>query len=49
MDSAIFMVPGLIGLVLQFQATLLTASAVVRERERGTIEQLIVTPIRPTS
>ncbi len=47
MDSAIFMVPGLIGLVLQFQATLLTASAVVRERERGTIEQLIVTPIRP--
>ncbi len=47
MDSAIFMVPGLIGLVLQFQATLLTASAVVREREHGTIEQLIVTPIRP--
>jgi ABC-2 type transport system permease protein len=47
MDSAVFMVPGLIGLVLQFQATLLTASAVVRERERGTIEQLIVTPIRP--
>ena len=29
------------------QATLLTASAIVRERERGTIEQLIVTPIRP--
>lgn len=47
MDSAVFMVPGLIGLVLQFQATLLTASAVVRERERGTIEQLIVTPICP--
>jgi ABC-2 type transport system permease protein len=47
MDSAVFMVPGLIGLVLQFPATLLPASAVVRERERGTIEQLIVTPIRP--
>jgi ABC-2 type transport system permease protein len=47
MTSAIFMVPGLIGLVLQLQATLLTASAIVRERERGTIEQLIVTPIRP--
>lgn len=47
MVSAVFMVPGLIGLVLQFQATLLTSSAIVRERERGTIEQLIVTPIQP--
>lgn len=47
MLSAVFMVPGLIGLVLQLQATLLTSSAVVRERERGTMEQLIVTPIRP--
>jgi ABC-2 type transport system permease protein len=41
------LVPALIGLILQMQATLLTASAIVRERERGTIEQLIVTPIRP--
>lgn len=47
MLSSVFMVPGLIGLVLQLQATLLTSSAIVRERERGTIEQLIVTPIRP--
>jgi len=47
MLSAIFMVPALIGLLLQMQATLLTSSAIVRERERGTIEQLIVTPIRP--
>ncbi len=47
MTSAVFMVPGLIGLVLQMQATLLTSSAIVRERERGTIEQLIITPIRP--
>ncbi|MEN9936693.1 MAG: hypothetical protein RLZZ387_3272 [Chloroflexota bacterium] len=47
MASAVFMIPGLIGMVLQLQATLLTASAIVRERERGTIEQLIVTPIRP--
>jgi ABC-2 type transport system permease protein len=46
MDSAVFMIPGLIGLLLQMQATLLTSSAIVRERERGTIEQLIVTPIR---
>ena len=47
MSSAGFMVPGLIGRVLQLQATLLTSSAIVRERERGTIEQLIVTPIQP--
>ena len=47
MASAIFMVPALIGMILQMQATLLTSSAIVRERERGTIEQLIVTPIRP--
>jgi ABC-2 type transport system permease protein len=47
MTSAIFMVPALIGIILQMQATLLTSSAIVRERERGTIEQLIVTPIRP--
>jgi ABC-2 type transport system permease protein len=47
MRSAVFMIPGLIGLVLQLLATLLTSSAIVRERERGTIEQLIVTPIRP--
>jgi len=47
MASAIFMVPALIGIILQMQATLLTSSAIVRERERGTIEQLIVTPIRP--
>ncbi|MCL5025415.1 MAG: ABC transporter permease [Chloroflexi bacterium] len=46
MESVNFMVPGLIGLILQFQTTLLTAFAIVRERERGTLEQLIVTPIR---
>jgi ABC-2 type transport system permease protein len=44
--SAFFMVPALIGMILQMLTTLLTATAIVRERERGTIEQLIVTPIR---
>jgi ABC-2 type transport system permease protein len=39
-------VPGLIALLLFQTATSLTALAIVRERERGTIEQLIVTPIR---
>ena len=44
--SAYFMIPGMIGMILQFMATLLTSTAIVRERERGTIEQLIITPIR---
>jgi ABC-2 type transport system permease protein len=47
MQSVNFMVPGLLGLILQFQTLILTAFAVVRERERGTLEQLIVTPIKP--
>ena len=44
--SAYFMIPGVIGMILYAITAILTASAVVRERERGTIEQLIVTPIR---
>jgi ABC-2 type transport system permease protein len=47
MLSVTFMVPGIIALILQFQTLLLTAFAVVRERERGTLEQLVVTPIQP--
>ena len=45
--SAYFMIPGVIGQILFMITTILTTTAVVRERERGTIEQLIVTPIRP--
>jgi len=45
--SAYFMIPGVIGMILYAVTSILTATAVVRERERGTIEQLIVTPIRP--
>ncbi|MDQ6671645.1 MAG: ABC transporter permease [Chloroflexota bacterium] len=47
LDSINFMIPGLLGLILQFQTLLLTAFAVVRERERGTLEQLVVTPVKP--
>ncbi len=47
MISVLFMVPGLIGIILQLQAVLLTSLAIVRERERGTLEQLIVSPVRP--
>jgi len=46
MVSAYFMIPGVIGMILYAIAAILTATSVVRERERGTIEQLIVTPIR---
>lgn len=45
--SAYYMIPGVIGMILYALTSILTASAIVRERERGTIEQLIVTPIRP--
>jgi ABC-2 type transport system permease protein len=45
-QSAYFMIPGVIGMILSFITTILTATTIVRERERGTIEQLIVTPIR---
>ncbi len=44
--SSYNIVPGLIAIILFQTATSLTALAIVRERERGTIEQLIVTPIR---
>lgn len=43
-----FTIPGLVGLIMQNITVLLTAFALVRERERGTIEQLIVTPIKST-
>jgi ABC-2 type transport system permease protein len=46
-DRRWFMIPGLIPIILQVQALLLTALAIVREREQGTMEQLIVTPVRP--
>jgi ABC-2 type transport system permease protein len=42
-----FLVPGMIAMLLQTQTIILTAAAVVREREVGTIEQVLVTPIRP--
>ena len=45
--SANFMVPGLVVIILQIITTMLTAFSIVRERERGTLEQLLVTPVRP--
>jgi len=45
-QSQLFMIPGLIPIILQVQALILSALAIVREREQGTMEQLIVTPIK---
>lgn len=42
-----FIIPGMAAMLLQTQSLILTAAAVVREREAGTIEQILVTPIRP--
>src|SRR5216110_2453484 len=46
--SANYIVPGLVGVILTITMVLITAMAIVRERERGTLEQLIVTPITKT-
>lgn len=46
--SAVYIVPGLVGVILTITLVLVTAMAIVRERERGTLEQLIVTPISRT-
>jgi ABC-2 type transport system permease protein len=47
LSSQVYNVPGVIGLLLLLMALLLTALAVVRERELGTLEQLMVSPINP--
>ena len=48
LESSIYIVPGIIGLLLTLTLLMITAMALVRERERGTLEQLIVTPISKT-
>jgi ABC-2 type transport system permease protein len=45
--SAVFIVPGLLGILLLIATVLMTAMSIVRERERGTFEVLIATPVRP--
>jgi ABC-2 type transport system permease protein len=45
-DSKVYMIPGLIPILLTVQTLLLSALAIVREREQGTMEQLIVTPVK---
>jgi ABC-2 type transport system permease protein len=45
--SAKFLVPGLMAFILMVIVTISTAFSVVREKERGTMEQIMVSPIRP--
>ena len=47
--SSTFIVPGLIGVLLSMTLILVTGMAIVREREKGTLEQLVVTPIDKAS
>ena len=44
--SPFYMVPGILGVVLTMTMVMITSMAIVRERERGTLEQLIVTPLK---
>src|SRR5262249_11816524 len=45
--SANFFIPGLMVVLCQMMATMLSANAIVREKEQGTLEQLFMTPVRP--
>jgi len=45
--SANLLIPGLVAILLTFSGTMLAAFSIVRERERGTLEQLMVTPVSP--
>ncbi len=47
LSSAGYMVPGVIAMILVVVTTIVTAMGLAREREAGTMEQLMVTPIRP--
>ncbi|MBS3920259.1 MAG: ABC transporter permease [Deltaproteobacteria bacterium] len=47
LESRMFYVPGVVALIGMLITLMLTSMAVVREREIGTMEQLLVTPIRP--
>ena len=48
LESRPFMIPGVLAMVLTIMTMILTAMAIVREKERGTIEQIAVSPIHPT-
>jgi ABC-2 type transport system permease protein len=45
--TANFLIPGLVAVILQMISVMLAAGSIVREREQGTMEQLLVTPVDP--
>jgi len=47
LDSQFYYVPGIVAFLVMLLSLLLTSMAIVREKEAGTMEQLIVTPLRP--
>lgn len=47
LKSATFLVPGLIGMIMMLSAVIATSLSIVREKERETMEQLRVSPVRP--
>lgn len=47
LESRLFIVPGVIGVLLLVVVIMSTALSVAREREQGTFDQLLVTPLRP--
>jgi len=47
LKSRNFMVPGVLGLLLMVMTMVLTSLAIVKEKELGTLEQIVVTPIKP--
>jgi ABC-2 type transport system permease protein len=48
LKSVLFIVPGIIGMLLSNVLIIITAISIVKEREHGTLEQLIVTPLTPS-
>lgn len=48
LDSRNFYVPGIVAFLIMLVTLLFTSMAIIREREAGTMEQLIVTPLRPS-
>lgn len=47
LESVNFIVPGIIAVIMMIVGAILTALSIVKEKERGTIEQILVSPIRP--
>ncbi len=47
LSSAVYLVPGLVTLIMMITGVVTTALTIVREKERGTMEQVLVSPLRP--